>query len=48
MRSDALDTLELSPETRNGFAMTALQRVGVALGVAPSPILASHSKEMER
>jgi AcrR family transcriptional regulator len=48
MRSDALDTLELSPETRNSFSMIALQRVGIALGVAPSPIMAPHSKEMER
>ena len=48
MRSDALDTLELSPETRNGFAMTALQRVGIALGVAQAPSPAPHSKEMER
>lgn len=48
MRSDALDTLELSPDTRNGFAMIALQRVGVALGVAPSLTPGPQAKETER
>jgi AcrR family transcriptional regulator len=48
MRSDALDTLELSPDTRNGFAMIALQRVGVALGVAPSLSPGPQAKETER
>lgn len=36
MQTDALSTLDLSPQTRAGFTMHALQRVGAALGIAPA------------
>ncbi len=35
LRSDALDTLDLAPETRPRLAMHVLERIGAALGVAP-------------
>jgi AcrR family transcriptional regulator len=36
LRSDALNTLELSPETRSGITMHALQRIGFAVGIIPA------------
>lgn len=35
MRTDAMKTVDISPETRAGFAMEALQRVGIAAGIIP-------------
>ncbi|MCE2829541.1 MAG: TetR/AcrR family transcriptional regulator [Sphingomonadales bacterium] len=36
LRSDALNTLELSQETRSGITMHALQRIGFAVGIIPA------------
>ncbi|QJQ33138.1 TetR/AcrR family transcriptional regulator [Sphingomonas lacunae] len=37
MRTDALETVQLSAETRQGFPLHALRRVGVALGISQYP-----------
>jgi AcrR family transcriptional regulator len=35
LRTDALETLDVSPETRAGLASHALARIGSAMGIAP-------------